>query len=134
MKKLRHDDGMTLLEVLVAIAIFGMMLSGLTGLLVQQQKMGKQMQQLLEARLKATQLIETLKTLPFDQLDEASPMLVRLREEHAQIDIKNMADAPDVKQILVSISWIAQGGREYRYRLETLRSRDGISSAKGGAL
>ena len=125
---------MTLLEVLVAIAIFGMMLSGLTGLLVQQQKMGKQTQQLLEARLKATQIIETLKTLPFDQLDETSPMVARLHEEHAQIGIKNMADAPDVKQILVTISWSAQGEREYRYRLETLRSRDGLSSAKGGAL
>ena len=134
MKKLRQDDGMTLLEVLVAIAIFGMMLSGLTGLLVQQQKMSRQTQKLLEARLKATHIIETLKTLPFDQLDEAAPAVAALRQQDAQILIKNMPDAPDLKHLLVTVSWKTQGGREYQYRLETLRSRHGTGSAEGGAL
>jgi len=134
MNRLRHHEGMTLLEVLVAIAVFGMMLSGLTGLLVQQQKIGKQAQNMLEARLKATHIIETLKTLPFEQLDEAAPAVAALRQKDAQILIKSMPDAPDLKHLLVTVFWKTQGGREYQYRLETLRSRHGAGSAEGGAL
>ncbi len=134
MRKLRQNAGMTLLEVLVAMAVLGMMLSGLTGLLVQQQKLVAQTKKMLEARLQATQMIETLKTLPFDQLAETAPEVAALRQRDAQILVENVADAPGLKRILVTISWIAQGGREYHYRLETLRSRHNVSRANGGAL
>ena len=122
--KFHTQHGMTLLEVLVAIAIFGLLLGVIMTMMQQSNELGQNSKRLLKAQLKADEVMETLRTLPFDELwDSPEPVMVESQPREIEVLMTNFHDSPSIKKIMVTVDWKTQQGHERQYRLETLRSR-----------
>ncbi|PID58928.1 hypothetical protein CSB45_02705 [candidate division KSB3 bacterium] len=113
--------GMTLLEVLVAMAIFGLLLGVITVMMQQSSELEQNSKQLLHAQLKANERIESMRALPFDELWNSPDPVVF--EDAVELVITDFHDSPSLKKIVASVRWKTLQGHERIYRLETLRSR-----------
>jgi len=116
-----NDDGFSLVELLVAISVFGVFLVATTGVFISAaQSIGDQRQRTAATRV-ATDRLETLRGLPYDQLDaqagtstQPTPdgRLFTIGTVVARIDAATGASdaAGRLKQITVTVSWTS-GGR-----------------------
>ena len=121
---LQKQDGMTLLEVLVAMAIFGLLLGVMMLMMQQSNELGQNSKRLLKAQLKANEVMETLRALPFDELWNAQePVVFEAKPRNVEVLMTDFNDIPSLKKIVVNVSWKTQQGHERQYTLETLRSR-----------
>lgn len=109
-----------MVEVLVAISIFGVVLVALTGALISSvRSVGDQRLRTAATRV-ATDHLETLRTLPFDLLAAAGPTMTTTPDgreftidtEVRTIDALTGAAAADgrVKEITTIVAWTSSGG------------------------
>lgn len=139
--KIAGEKGLTLLEVLVAIAILGILMGGLLNLLQTENQVIRMSAELLSARLKANEAMEQVKATPFDDLKSFSSLVVsELKHMTVNVEVSNYsirekveerrsessdegAEANGLKKIVVSVKWFDQQGHERQYILTTLRTR-----------
>lgn len=118
----RDEGGFSLIELLVAISLFGVVMVALTGVLISTvRSIGDQRLRTAATRL-ATDRLETLRGLPFEQLaaQAAAPWSPSTRTAHgknfeivtavAPIDAATGAPAVDgrVSQITVTVRWTSR--------------------------
>jgi prepilin-type N-terminal cleavage/methylation domain-containing protein len=114
--------GFTLLEVLVALAIFGILFGGVFAAIQQTNYLSNHTANLLRARLLANEIIETLKVHPFETLHNYSFTDVsKLGDMTVDIQIAEFPPPP-LKQITVVVKWQDARQIERKYSLSTLRS------------
>lgn len=123
MKKLTQK-GISLIEVLVATAIFGTLLGVLMGMMAQDRELIRNSQRLLKAQLQANEVMETLKTIPFGELESSSTSLVsELDPQTVEVVISDFDGSELLKKIVVTAKWLDHTERERKYILTTLRSQ-----------
>lgn len=123
----RGEEGFTLVELLVAIALFGVVMTAVAGAFISSvRSIGDQRLRTAATRV-ATSHLETLRSLPFEQLDaEAGSRTTTTPDGRAftidttvaNIDASTGAPASDgrVKQITATVRWTSGGtGREALY-------------------
>ncbi|MCP4403603.1 MAG: type II secretion system protein [bacterium] len=121
---MQKQHGTTLLEVLVAMAIFGLLLGVIMTMMQQSNELGQNSKRLLKAQLKANEVMETMRTLPFDELwNSPEPVIVEATPREVEVLMMDFNDTPSLKKIVVTVSWKTQQGHERYYTLESLRSR-----------
>jgi prepilin-type N-terminal cleavage/methylation domain-containing protein len=120
--KQRTADGFTLLEVLIALAIFGILFGGVFALVDQQNYAVKTAADLLRARLLGNELIETLKTQPFAELQSYSfTELSRLGNLAVDVQVSEFG-GPTLKKVAVTVQWADARKRDRQVIFTTLRS------------
>ena len=116
----RGEEGFSLIEVLVAITLFGAVLMGFTGVLISTvRSVGEQRSRTAATRV-VTGHLETLRSLPGDQLDLQAPRTTVTTPEGrtftvdtvvTPIDASTGAAAPgaQVRQVTATIGWTFRG-------------------------
>lgn len=115
--------GFSLIEMLVSIAIFGIMLGGVFTAMNRGSYLLNTSADLLQARLLANKTMERMKVSPFEELQnqsftEGTPqgeMTVEVRISEFQ--------APTLKKIDVSVQWKDRHEHSRKLALSTLRSQ-----------
>lgn len=121
MKRWRNR-GFSLLEVLIAIAILGVMIGGVLAIIDQENYLVRNAADLLDARLTANETIETLKVQPFEDLKSYS-VTEMAKTGKMTIDVKVSDFGSDtLKNIVVTVNWIDARDRERNVTLSTLRA------------
>lgn len=121
------EDGFSLVELLVAIALFGLVLAALTGALISSARsIGDQRLRTTATRV-ATDHLETLRAVPFDELDSRAGPTVATTPDGRTFSVDTTVTAIDaatgapasggrVKQITAVVSWESGGaGRQVSY-------------------
>ena len=121
------EDGFSLVELLVAIALFGLVLAALTGALISSARsIGDQRLRTAATRV-ATDHLETLRAVPFDELDARAGLTTTTTPDGRTFSVDTTVTAIDpasgapagagrVKQITAVVSWQSGGaGREVSY-------------------
>lgn len=127
---LRGEEGFSIVELLVAIALFGVVLSAVTGAFISAaESVGNQRLRTAATRV-ATDRLETLRGLPFAELEAQAgqttkvtpdgrpfPVLTEVTSIDAATGARVVAPSPAaVKQITVTVSWTSKGTtREVSY-------------------
>jgi hypothetical protein len=133
--RIRREEGLSLVEALVAIAIFGMLLVVLLTMMQQENNILRDSVEMLSARLKANKTMETLKTRPFDELKSYSSLIVsELKHMTIHVLVSDFDDSKALKKIVVTVRWFDQRGHERQCMLTTLRSRYSLSKINRTAL
>ena len=116
----RGEEGFSLIEVLVAITLFGAVLMGFTGVLISTvRSVGEQRSRTAATRV-VTGHLETLRSLPGDQLDLQAPRTTVTTPEGrtftvdtvvTPIDASTGAAAPGarVRQVTATVGWTFRG-------------------------
>lgn len=116
----RGEDGYTLVELLVAISVFGVVLTAVTAAFISSARsIGDQRLRTAATRL-ATDRLEALRTAPFEQLDAldgvrttstAHGRQFAIDTEVASVDATTGQPAADgtVKQVTAQVSWTSGG-------------------------
>ena len=129
--RIQEEHGLTLLEVLVAISILGVLMGGLLNLMQTENQVIRTSAELLSARLKANEVMERAKATPFDELKSFSTVVIsELKHMTINVQVSNFpvqsnvegAGIDGLKKIVVSVKWFDQRGHEREYMLTTLRS------------
>lgn len=117
-----REAGISLVELLVAISVFAVVLVGLTGVLISSvRSVGDQRLRTAATRV-AIDHLETLRGLPFDQLDAQKGNRIvttpdgRAFELVTTVDLINAATGSSattgrVKQITALVRWVSNGNR-----------------------
>jgi len=131
MKRLQ-DKGFSLLEVLVALAIFGVLLGALFSLLKQEKLLLRSATEMFHARLIANETMETLKGHAFEKLESSSfKQASKLKDVTVNVLVSDFG-ANMLKKLVVTVQWVDGQGREKHLSLATLRSQYSVRDAKGG--
>jgi prepilin-type N-terminal cleavage/methylation domain-containing protein len=126
------EKGLTLLEVLVAMAILGVLMGGLLTLMQTENQVIRSSAELLSAKLKANEVMERTKAMPFGELKSFSTLIVsELKQMTVDVHVSDFsalnndeeAAIEGLKKIVVRVTWFDQHGRERQYVLTTLRTR-----------
>ena len=116
------QKGISLVEVLVAIAIFGVLMGALLTMMDQKNTVIRDSAEVLSAQLKANEMMETLKTVPFTDLKSSSSLVVsELKHKALEVRVSDFDDSGALKKIVVTVKWFDRQGRERHYMLTTLR-------------
>lgn len=129
--RILKNEGFSLLEILVALAIFGILISGLLAMMEREKLFMRNSTEVLEARLIANKTMETLKARPFEKLQSYS--LVRsskLKDMTGNILVSDFGSGA-LKKIVVTIQWVNPQGLEKKLVLSTLRSKYPLIKAEG---
>ncbi len=123
MKRLKQR-GVTLLEVLLAIAILGMLSGGLVSMMNQANYLVHDSTEILNARLKANEVMESLRSRAFEQLRDYSSLAVsETQPMTVDVEVTNFHELPTLKKVLVRVTWMNRKGHEKHFLLTTLRSK-----------
>ncbi len=118
-----RQHGFSLIEVLVAIAIFGLMLGGVFTSLNQGNDLLHTSADLLQARLLANTTIETMKVRPFEKLQSHS-FSEMTSQGRMTVDVRvSEFQSPTLKKIDVSVHWKDPRKQPRKLALSTLRSQ-----------
>ena len=118
----RGEEGFTVVELLVAMSVFGIVLTAVTGAFISSaQSVGSQRLRTAATRL-AVDRLETLRSLPFAELDGQAGEIIEgahgrtfpVRTDVTSIDAATgapavPASAAAVRQITVTVSWTSRG-------------------------
>jgi prepilin-type N-terminal cleavage/methylation domain-containing protein len=125
------DDGFSLLEVLVALAIFGILIVGLLAMVDQENRLVRNSTEALHARLIANGTMEILKTRPFEKLQSySSEYPSELKNITVNVLVSEFGSSA-LKKIVVTVQWIDRQGRERNFVLSTLRSKYPLIESEG---
>lgn len=125
------DDGFSLLEVLVALAIFGILIVGLLAMVDRENRLVRNSTEALHARLIANGTMEILKTRPFEKLQSySSEYPSELKDITVNVLVSDFGSSA-LKKIVVTVQWIDRQGRERNFVLSTLRSKYPLIEAEG---
>jgi prepilin-type N-terminal cleavage/methylation domain-containing protein len=125
------DEGFSLLEVLVALAIFGILIAGLLAMVDRGNRLISNSKEALHARLLANETMETLKTQPFEKLQNyPSKYPSELKDITVNVLVSEFGSSA-LKKIVVTVQWLDQQGREKAFVLSTLRSKYPLIEAEG---
>ncbi|MBW3557684.1 MAG: prepilin-type N-terminal cleavage/methylation domain-containing protein [Actinobacteria bacterium] len=114
------DDGFTLVELLVAVFLFGVVLVALTGAFIAAVgAVGDQRLRTSATRV-ATDKLETLRGMPFDQLSSQTGQTIATTPEGRAFTVDTTVTAIDagtgapavggeVRQVTVTVSWTSRG-------------------------
>ena len=120
MKRWRNR-GFSLLEVLIAIAVLGVMIGGVLAIIDQENYLVRSTADLLNARLTANETMEALKVQPFKDLKSYS-FAEMSKTGKMTVDVKVSDFGSDtLKNIVVTVGWIDAKDRERNVTLSTLR-------------
>jgi len=118
----RGEEGISLVEVLVAISVFAVVLVGLTGALISGvRSVGDQRLRTAATRV-ATDHLETLRSLPFDQLDAQAGVRTTTTPDGRAFTVETVVTPIDaatgspatggsVRQITALVSWTSGGAQ-----------------------
>ena len=127
----RKDEGFTLLEVLVAVGIFGILIGGLLAMVERENVLISNSKEVLHARLIANETMETLKAGPFEKLQSySSKYPSELKDITVNVLVTEFGSSA-LKKIVVTVQWIDRQGRERDFVLSTLRSKYPLIEAEG---
>ena len=120
--KQENKRGMSLIEIVVAIAIFGVMMGGMFTSINRGNYLVNTSAEMLQARLLANKTMETLQVRSFDRLQSH-----RFSETTPQglmsVDVTvSEFQSPTLKKIDVSVQWIDDRELPRTLALSTLRS------------
>ncbi len=132
--KICEEEGFSLLEVLVALAIFGVLLGGLSVMMERENLLIKNSAEVLQARLIANETMEILKTRPFEELQSYSFPHASERKNMIVNVIVSDFGSSTLKKIAVTVKWSDLQGLEKTFALSTLRTQYSLSEAKGAVL
>lgn len=120
----QRTRGFSLVEVLVAIAIFGLMLGGVFTSLNRSRDLVRASAGLLQARLLASTTLESMKVMSFDDLHSHS-FTETTPQGRMVVDVQvSDFQSSTLKKIDVSVQWTDQRAAQSReLALSTLRSR-----------
>lgn len=125
------DEGFSLLEVLVALAIFGILIAGLLAMMDRENLLISNSTELLHARLIANETMETLKARPFEKLQSYSAEYPsELKNITVNVLVSEFSSSA-LKKIVVTVQWLDRQGREKTFVLSTLRSQYSFIEAEG---
>lgn len=120
--KQEKSRGFGLLEVLIALAIFGVLIGGLMSIIRQENILVKTSADLLRARLIANETMETLKVRPFEELQSYSfTEMSKLGNMIIDVQVSDFG-SPSLKQVIVTVQWIDARNHEQNVALARLRS------------
>jgi prepilin-type N-terminal cleavage/methylation domain-containing protein len=120
--KQRNEQGVSLIEVLVAIAIFGVMMGGVFTAVSQGNYLVNTSAELLQARLLANKTMETLKTRAFEDLESAT-FSEKTPQGIMSVDVVvSEFHSNTLKKIDVSVQWVDNRKQSRILALSTLRS------------
>ena len=116
------DKGFSLVEVLVALAIFGMLFGSIYALLKQEDSLVRNSANALNARLIANEVMENLKIYPFEKLASSSfARSTELKNMGVNVFVSDFGSTT-LKKIVVTVRWIDSQGQKKYFVLSTLRS------------
>jgi prepilin-type N-terminal cleavage/methylation domain-containing protein len=131
MMRILKNKGFSLLEILVALAIFGILISGLLAIMEREKLLIRSSTEVLEARLIADKTMETLKTRPFEKLQSYSLVCSsELKDMTGNVLVSDFGSSA-LKKIVVTIQWVNPQGLEKKLILSTLRSKYPLIKAEG---
>jgi prepilin-type N-terminal cleavage/methylation domain-containing protein len=131
MKRLQ-EKGFSLLEVLVALAIFVVLWGALLTLLKQEKLLLRSATEMFHARLIANETMEALKGRAFEKLESSSfKQASKLKDVTVNVLVSDFG-ANTLKKLVVTVQWVDGQGREKHLSLATLRSQYSVSETKGG--
>jgi len=127
-----REEGFSLLETLVAIAVFGILFGGIVAMMRQENRIIRSSVEVLSARLKANEVMETLKTRPFEQLTSSSSLVIsELKQMTIDVAVSDFEGSQALKKIVVTVTWLDRKGSERRVVLTTLRSEHSLRRIAG---
>jgi prepilin-type N-terminal cleavage/methylation domain-containing protein len=121
--KRSKEQGLSLLEVLVALVILGTLFGGLIALMEQQNSLVSNSLGALHARLLANETMESLKAIPFEDLrDYEFVRIIQPNDLHVQVSVNNFG-SDTLKKMIVTVQWGNQQSRHQQIKLSTLRAK-----------
>lgn len=125
------DEGFSLLEVLVALAIFGILIVGLLAMMDRENLLINNSKEALHARLLANETMETLRARPFEKLQSySSSYPSELKDITVNVLVSEFGSSA-LKKIVVTVQWLDRQGHEKNFVLSTLRLQYPLSDAEG---
>jgi prepilin-type N-terminal cleavage/methylation domain-containing protein len=108
-----QKDGLTLVEVMISMGIFAIGFLAIAGMVVGTTKNNTTGNMLTEATMLARARIESLKTLPLDDLDDAcldenEPEIIK-RVYARECDVDAIGASTTIKTIKVNVKWQKAG-------------------------
>ncbi len=124
------EKGVSLLEVLVALVILGIMMGVLMTMMIQERELIRDSKELLQAHLKANEVMETFKVRSYEALQSSSTSFVLESDNKTTVDvsISDFNQTNTLKQIVITVTWLDCKQRERHYTLTTLRSSVSMAS------
>jgi prepilin-type N-terminal cleavage/methylation domain-containing protein len=119
----KSTQGFSLIEVLVAIGIFGIMLGGVFTAINRGNSLLSTSADVLQARLLANTTMETMKIHPFEDLESHS--FVEMTSQGrmtVDVDVSDFK-GPTLKKIEVAVQWEDHHKQSRELTLSTLRSQ-----------
>lgn len=118
----KNEQGVSLVEVLAAIAIFGVMMGGVFTAVNRGNFLVTTSADMLQARLLANKTMETLKTRSFEDLQSAT-FSERTPQGMMSVDVVvSEFQSKTLKKIDVSVQWADDRKQARTLTLSTLRS------------
>ncbi len=129
--KILREQGVSLLEVLVAIAILGILSGGLYSMMNQENYIVRDAAEILSAQLKANETMETLRSRTFEELKTYSSLVIsEFSPMTVEVIVSDFKDSGTLKKISVNVQWIDRRGHEKQFMLTTVRSQYSNSITK----
>lgn len=128
----RHEAGFSLLEILVAVMVFGLLTTSVFYFLGQQNSMSTRATDSEKSLTLAKLVIDSLKVTPYDSLRAGSDTVSEryLRSWHVSINRDGMGQPKGNKQVDVTISWPLNGASNLS--MATLVSDEKFKDTAGG--
>jgi len=139
----RADDGMTLIEVMLAISVLAFSFSVVYGSLITMYVLGRTNEDRVLAVTAATSLLEEVQAMDMSSLSnfKASNYLTLPGEEHwvtadviipdddgpsavpLPLESMKVTDLPNPVEVRLSVNWVDKDGRAYQYSVSTMKGR-----------
>jgi prepilin-type N-terminal cleavage/methylation domain-containing protein len=106
-----NSNGFTLVEVMIAMAIFVIGFLAVGSMQIAAIKGNGGAREATEAATLATKQLESLITLPYDSITAGGP--VTQGAYNISWDVANDTPLPNVKTITVTVNWLDRGSRSF---------------------